>query len=248
MNLPITVSSGILIPLLGTAAGAAAVFFFNRALNQTVQKVFFGFAAGVMLASSVWSLLLPSLESGGALQGGGGLLSGFLIFLAGDALLSRAQKRKAGKNTGGMLALAVTLHKIPEGMAVGVAFAGALASPGAVLAPAMILSAGIALQNVPEGAVISMPLAGLGMRKGRAFFWGALSGAVEPLGAAAALALTRFVVPALPFFLSFAAGAMIYVAAVELIPELPGGEGERAGYAALIGGFAVMMLLDVLLG
>lgn len=251
MNDPLYALLGVLLPFFGTALGAFSVFVLKGAPNDKLKKIFFGFAAGVMLAASVWSLLIPAMEtSGGAFSAAVGLLSGTGIFLLGDVALSRAGKKKSGEQAGGkLMALAVTLHNIPEGMAVGVVFAGVLqSSPPLSLAPAFVLSLGIAIQNFPEGAIISMPLASLGTPKGRAFLLGVLSGAVEPLGALLALFLTRHISAILPYVLSFAAGAMLYVTVEELIPALSKGGESKAGCMSLAAGFTLMMILDVVLG
>ncbi|MBR3837407.1 MAG: ZIP family metal transporter [Clostridia bacterium] len=239
---------GILLPFLGTALGAAAVFLFRGGMACSLKQGFFGFAAGVMTAAAVWSLLIPALDTGGVFPAGAGLTIGYLLFLLGDVLLENKKRMgKTAKDRGRILALAVTLHNIPEGMAVGVALAAAMGGSGS-MAAALTLSLGIALQNLPEGAVISMPLASLGTKRIRAFFQGVVSGVVEPIGAVSAILLTTLILPALPFVLSFAAGAMLYVVAVELIPALSeGGEGW-AGYASFLFGFTLMMLMDVILG
>lgn len=239
---------GILLPFLGTALGAAAVFLFRGTMAHSLKQGFFGFAAGVMEAAAIWSLLLPALDDGGVFPAGAGLTIGYLLFLLGDIFLE--SKRRAGKSAkeqGRILALAVTLHNVPEGMAVGVALAAAMGGSGS-LAAAMTLSLGIALQNLPEGAVISMPLAALGRKKSLAFFHGVASGVVEPLGAIAAILLTALILPALPFVLSFAAGAMLYVVTVELIPALSDGGEGWVGYTCFLLGFTLMMLMDVILG
>lgn len=237
---------GILIPFFGTVLGAAAVFLCQSAPKEKTKKIFFGFAAGVMLAASVWSLLIPAMEMASSpFPAAAGLLTGMGLFLLCDRFLLEKNDNLDG---GKALALAVTLHNLPEGMAVGVVFAGAIEghSPAALMA-GLVLSAGIALQNFPEGAVISMPLAGVGMKRTKAFFYGAASGIVEPLGAVLSLCITHLVTPVLPFILAGAAGTMIYVVSKELIPSLRG-EGENAGHFSVGAGFCLMMILDVLLG
>lgn len=241
----------ILMPFFGTALGAAAVFFLTHRSRWKVPVL--GFSAGVMLAAMVWSLLMPAMEYT-ALSGGIVWLPATVGFLAGvggllglDAVLARKKQRK---DSTFLLTLAVTLHNLPEGMAVGVALAQPLqaaADPGS-MAAAFTLSLGIAIQNLPEGAIISAPLAASGWKKSRAFLGGVLSGAVEPLGAVATLLLTRLITGLLPYVLAFAAGTMLYVTAVELIPETQADEKASLGTVGLALGFAVMMLLDVALG
>ncbi len=253
MNTYILVTLGILIPFFGTALGAAAVFLLKKEPHAALGKALLGFAAGVMLAASVWSLLLPAIDLA-VQQGVAGWLPavtgffvgvGFLLTL--DAIAPRLHKHTSmghAERKRSLLMLAVTLHNVPEGMAVGVIFAGVLAGDGTVtLAGAFALSAGIAVQNIPEGAVVSMPRAAGG--KARAFGHGVLSGIVEPIGALAAVLVAAFVEPILPYVLSFAAGAMIYVASVELIPEA---KDAAVGRISLAVGFALMMSLDVALG
>ncbi|HIX64001.1 MAG TPA: ZIP family metal transporter [Candidatus Mediterraneibacter colneyensis] len=253
---------GILIPFAGTALGSAMVFFMKKEMNERLQKLLLGFASGVMMAASVWSLLIPAIEMAGE-KGGvpwlppavGFLLGmGFLLLL--DTLtphLHFTDEKPEGvpahlkKTT--MLVLAVTLHNIPEGMAVGVTFAGALTENTAMtLAGAFALSVGIAIQNFPEGAIISMPLRSQGLTKKRAFAYGALSGIVEPAAALLTILLTGFVVPLLPYLLAFAAGAMIYVVVEELIPEAQSGAHSNISTIGVAAGFVLMMILDVALG
>ena len=253
---------GILIPFAGTALGSAMVFFMKKEMNERLQKLLLGFASGVMMAASVWSLLIPAIEMAGE-KGGvpwlppavGFLLGmGFLLLL--DTLtphLHFTEEKPEGvpahlkKTT--MLVLAVTLHNIPEGMAVGVTFAGALTENTAMtLAGAFALSVGIAIQNFPEGAIISMPLRSQGLTKKRAFAYGALSGIVEPAAALLTILLTGFVVPLLPYLLAFAAGAMIYVVVEELIPEAQSGAHSNISTIGVAAGFVLMMILDVALG
>jgi len=253
---------GVIIPFVGTALGAGMVFFLKNEMKPLLQKTLLGFASGVMIAASVWSLLIPAIdmaeEQGSAawIPATVGFLlgMGFLLFLDSviphlhmDTDKPEGAKSKLGKNT--MLVLAVTLHNIPEGMAVGVLFAGMLAeNAGISAAGAFALSIGIAIQNFPEGAIISMPLVGNGISKRRAFSYGALSGIVEPVGAVLTILLTSLIIPVLPYILAFAAGAMIYVVVEELIPEAQAGDHSNFGTIGVAFGFALMMILDVALG
>ena len=249
---------GIIIPFLGTTLGAACVFFMKRSLGDLVQRSLAGFAAGVMVAASIWSLLIPAIEQS---EGMGklsflpafiGFWVGVLFLLLLDHLIhhlhvgsnqAEGLKIRLGRTT--MMVLAVTLHNIPEGMAVGVMYAGFLAGNAQITAAsALVLSLGIAIQNFPEGAIISMPLRAEGESKGRAFLGGVLSGVVEPIGAVLAI----LAIPALPYFLSFAAGAMLYVVVEELIPEMSQGKHSNIGTVFFAVGFSVMMTLDVALG
>ena len=244
---------GLAIPFVGTALGAAAVFLFKSNIPPRVQKILLGFASGVMLAASVWSLLLPALElSGSWLPVVVGFLVGIGFLLGLDQLTARLHLEPkpgtAGANSF-LLVLAVTLHNVPEGMAVGVVYAGYLAGTAQITAAgALALSLGIAIQNFPEGAIISMPLRAEGMKKGRAFWGGVLSGIVEPIGAVLTILAAGIVVPALPYLLSFAAGAMLYVVVEELIPEMSQGQHSNVGTVFFAVGFSVMMVLDVALG
>lgn len=255
----VNVFYGILIPFLGTSAGAACVFFMKKNLNEQVQRALTGFAAGVMVAASVWSLLIPAIEQSADMGKLSfvpavlGLWAGVLFLLLLDHVIlhlhqnsdqAEGPKSKQQKTT--MLVLAVTLHNIPEGMAVGVVYAGYLTGNTKItMMGAMALSLGIAIQNFPEGAIISMPLRSEGMGKGKAFVGGMLSGIVEPIGAILAAGL---IVPALPYLLSFAAGAMLYVVVEELIPEMSTGEHSNVGTIFFAVGFSLMMVLDVALG
>lgn len=253
---------GILIPFVGTTLGSAMVFFMRKEMNGKIQKGLLGFASGVMIAASVWSLLIPAIEMSEE-QGGipwmpaamGFLLGiGFLLLL--DTLTPHLHLNEdtpeglpsnLKKTT--MLVLAVTLHNIPEGMAVGVTFAGILAGNTMIsLAGAFALSIGIAIQNFPEGAIISMPLRSEGQSKGKAFLYGAASGVVEPIAALLTILLTSLVVPILPYLLAFAAGAMIYVVVEELVPESQTGKHTNIGTIGVAVGFVLMMVLDVALG
>ena len=253
---------GILIPFAGTALGSAMVFFMRKEMNERLQKMLLGFASGVMIAASVWSLLIPAIDM--AEQKGGipwlppavGFLLGMGFLLVLDTLtphLHFTDEEPEGvpahlkKTT--MLVLAVTLHNIPEGMAVGVTFAGVLAENTTMtLAGAFALSVGIAIQNFPEGAIISMPLKSHGLSKTRAFVYGTLSGVVEPAAAFITILLTGLVVPLLPYLLAFAAGAMIYVVVEELIPEAQTGPHSNISTVGVAVGFVLMMILDVALG
>ena len=236
---------GILLPLFGTVLGAAAVFVLKRNASSSLTPLLYGFAAGVMLAALVWSLLIPALEkSDSPFPAAAGLLSGIAFFLLCDALCQKSPKGK--RKAVDRMFFAVTLHNLPEGMAVGVALAGAVMGTGVSLESALLLSLGIALQNIPEGAILSMPLGALEKSKTKAFGIGALSGVVEPLGALGALVLTATAQALLPFILSFAAGAMLYVIGDELIPCLGQDRQKSWGLMALGAGFCVMMLMDVI--
>lgn len=254
---------GLMIPFLGTALGSAMVFFIKNKMSSGLQKLLLGFASGVMIAASVWSLLIPAISLAGEqgkvawVPATVGFLLGILFFLALNGMMSHLRIESAGvlgaraksrKRT--MLVLAVTLHNIPEGMAVGVTFAGAMIGDmGITMAGAFALALGIAIQNFPEGAIISLPLCSEDISKMRAFFYGAMSGIVEPLGAVITILFIRRVVSVLPYFLSFAAGAMLYVVVEELIPELKQGEEDDSrGTIGVAVGFALMMILDVALG
>ena len=253
---------GLLIPFAGTTLGAAMVFFMKNKMNKMLEKLLLGFASGVMIAASIWSLILPAIEMSEEqgkvawLPATIGFLFGIVFLLVLDSLIPHLHlhddkpegvKAKLKKTT--MLVLAVTLHNIPEGMAVGVTFAGALiGNAGITMAGAFALAIGIAIQNFPEGAIISMPLKSEGMSKPKAFLYGTLSGIVEPIGAIITILLTNAIVPILPYLLSFAAGAMIYVVVEELIPEFQSGEHSNIGTIGVAIGFVIMMILDVALG
>lgn len=253
---------GLLIPFLGTSLGAACVFFMKKSLGDLVQRALAGFAAGVMVAASVWSLLIPAIEQSEAMGAFAflpafiGFWIGVLFLLALDHLIphlhvgsdeAEGPKSKLGRTT--MMVLAVTLHNIPEGMAVGVMYAGLLSGNMQITAAsALALSIGIAIQNFPEGAIISMPLRAEGESKGKAFLGGVLSGIVEPIGAILTIIAAQFIVPALPYLLSFAAGAMVYVVVEELIPEMSQGRHSNIGTIFFAVGFSIMMMLDVALG
>lgn len=253
---------GLFIPFLGTSLGAACVFFMRGEMNRTVQRGLTGFASGVMVAASIWSLLIPALEESAPLGKwaflpsviGFGVGMAFLLLL--DHLIphlhmhaDKAEGPRSHLQRTTMLVLAVTLHNIPEGMAVGVVYAGFLVGHGDITAAAaMALSIGIAIQNFPEGAIISMPLKSAGMGSFKSFVGGVLSGVVEPIGGVLTILLTAMVVPMMPYLLSFAAGAMFYVVVEELIPEMSAGEHSDVGVICFAIGFMVMMALDVALG
>ena len=253
---------GIIIPFIGTVLGSAGVFFMKKGMNITLQKILSGFAAGVMVAASIWSLLLPAIEQVSSI-GGWGLIPIVLGFWMGIAFLlileqiipclcKKETKRKnsdKGNRSTTMLVLAVVLHNIPEGMAVGVAYAGWKSGDmGITLLAVISLSIGIAIQNIPEGAIVSMPLRAVGMSKWRAFSYGVLSGIVEPIGAGITIIAAGLIVPWLPCLLSFAAGAMLYVVVEELIPKMTEGKQSKLGVIFFSVGFTIMMCLDVLLG
>ncbi len=256
------VTKEILLPFVGTTVGAACVFIMRGPLHKKVQRALTGFAAGVMTAASVWSLLIPAMEQAGAmgrwafLPAVTGFWLGVLFLLLLDRTiphLHQNSEQPEGPRTrlkrAAMLALAVTLHNIPEGMAVGVVLAGRMSENSGITATGTLaLSTGIALQNLPEGAIISMPLQAEGIGKGRAFLYGVLSGAAEPLAAILTMLMAGRVLPALPYLLSFAAGAMIYVVVEELIPEASAGEHSNLGTLFFAAGFTVMLALDTALG
>ena len=253
---------GILIPFLGTTLGSACVFFMKKSLSDLVRRSLAGFAAGVMVAASIWSLLIPAIEQSESmgklsfLPAFIGFWGGVLFLLLLDRLIphlhvgsNQAEGPKSRLDRTTMMVLAVTLHNIPEGMAVGVVYAGFLSGNTQITAAsALALSLGIAIQNFPEGAIISMPLRAEGERKNRAFLGGVLSGVVEPIGAVLTLLAAQLVIPALPYLLSFAAGAMLYVVVEELIPEMSQGRHSNLGTVFFAIGFNVMMVLDVALG
>lgn len=256
------VIGGIAIPFVGTALGSACVFFMKKELSGKVQRALTGFAAGVMVAASIWSLLIPAMDQSEPMGRWAfvpafiGFWLGILFLLLLDKVVphlhmfaekAEGPRSRAKKTT--MMVLAVTLHNIPEGMAVGVVFAGFLSgSLDITVGGAMALAIGIAIQNFPEGAIISMPLHGEGKTKGKAFIGGVLSGAVEPVAAVLTVLFAGLAVPAMPYLLSFAAGAMMYVVVEELIPEMSTGEHAHAGVVMFAVGFTLMMALDVALG
>lgn len=261
-ELQIAVAAGIFIPFLGTALGAACVFFMKKELSSNIQRSLTGFAAGVMVAASIWSLLIPAIEQAETMgkfaftPAAVGFWLGILFLLFLDRIiphLHRNSEQQEGPHAGlkntTMLLLAVVIHNLPEGMAVGVVYAGLMMGNETVsVSGALALSIGIAIQNFPEGAIISMPLRARGMSKGKAFVSGVLSGVVEPIGAVLVILASGLLVPALPYFLSFAAGAMIYVVVEELIPEMSEEPHSDIGTIAFAAGFTVMMILDVALG
>lgn len=258
----LSVCYGIIIPFLGTSTGAACVFFMKKNMSEQLSRILTGFAAGVMVAASVWSLLIPAMEQSDGMgrlafvPAVTGFWGGILFLLLLDHVIPHLHqhsnsvegpKSKLQRTT--MMVLAVTLHNIPEGMAVGVVYAGYLAGNAKIsAAAALALSLGIAIQNFPEGAIISMPLRAEGMKKGKAFCGGVLSGIVEPIGAVLTILTAGVVIPALPYLLSFAAGAMLYVVVEELIPEMSQGKHSNIGTVFFAVGFSVMMMLDVALG
>ena len=252
----------LLIPFLGTTLGSAMVFFMKQEMNKRLEKLLLGFASGVMIAASVWSLLIPAIEmseeksSLSWLPAAAGFLLGMGFLLLLDSLVphlhmdsEKPEGVKSGFRKTTMLVLAVTLHNLPEGMAVGVTFAGAIMqNTGITMAGALVLAVGIAIQNFPEGAIISMPLRGAGASRKKAFFYGMMSGVVEPVGSVMTILLAAQVVPTLPYLLAFAAGAMIYVVVEELIPEAQSGEHTNIGTIGVAIGFTLMMVLDIALG
>ena len=253
---------GILIPFLGTSLGAACVFFMKHDMSERLSRILTGFAAGVMVAASIWSLLIPAMEQSEVMgkfafvPAVAGFWGGILFLLLLDHIIPHlhrysvsAEGPKSRLQRTTMMVLAVTLHNIPEGMAVGVVYAGYLAGNAKItVAAAMALSIGIAIQNFPEGAIISMPLRAEGMKVSKAFAGGVLSGVVEPIGAVVTILAAQLVIPALPYLLSFAAGAMLYVVVEELIPEMSQGRHSNLGTVFFAVGFSVMMVLDVALG
>ena len=253
---------GLLIPFIGTSLGSACVFFMRKALSQNVQKALTGFAAGVMVAASVWSLLIPAMNESSYLgrlsflPAVTGFWLGIVFLLILDHVIPHLH-RNASKAEGPrsrlarttMMVLAVTLHNIPEGMAVGVVYAGLVSGAAEITAGgALALALGIAIQNFPEGAIISMPLHAEGTGKGKSFAYGVLSGAVEPVFGLITVLASSLIVPAMPYLLSFAAGAMLYVVVEELIPDMAQGEHSHIGVLMFAFGFSLMMALDVALG
>lgn len=253
---------GIAIPFLGTVLGSSMVFFMKNKMNNKLEKLLIGFAAGVMISASIWSLMDPSIQMSGEqgkiawMPAAIGFSLGILFLLLLDSVIPHLHlkddkpegiKAKIKRET--MLVFAVTLHNIPEGMAVGVVLAGSfIGNTTMSIAGAFALAIGIAIQNFPEGAIISMPLRSEGVKKGKAFIYGALSGIVEPIAAILTIALINSIVPILPYLLAFAAGAMMYVVVEELIPESQTGEHSNIGTIGVSVGFVIMMILDVALG
>ena len=253
--------TGTMFTFLATALGAATVYFFKKDIPQNIQRAFLGFAAGVMIAASVWSLLIPAMEMAAEngqnewLPAAGGFVLGAAFLLLLDRVLphlhagsDEPEGLRSSFSRTTMLVLAVTLHNIPEGLAVGLAFGLAGESSAISLSGAIALSLGMALQNFPEGAAISLPLKKEGLSNNRSFLLGALSGVVEPIAGVTGVLIAGSIVGIMPWFLAFAAGAMIYVVVEELIPEAQLGEHSHAGTASVMSGFLVMMLLDVVLG
>lgn len=257
-----TVLTGILIPFIGTGAGAACVLFMRSQLNEMVRRALTGFASGVMVAASIWSLLIPAMNQSDDLgklafaPAAIGFWAGILFLLLLDMVIphlhmnaEKAEGPKSSLAKTTMMLLAVTLHNIPEGMAVGVVYAGLISGSAKITTGgALALAIGIAIQNFPEGAIISMPLHANGKSKFKAFLDGLLSGAVEPIGAFLTILFTSFITPAMPYLLAFAAGAMMYVVVEELIPEMSEGEHSNIGVIMFAFGFTLMMALDVALG
>ena len=253
---------GLLIPFVGTAAGAACVFFLKKELKIGIERALTGFAAGVMVAASIWSLIVPAIEQSedkgrwAFLPAFIGFWLGILFLLLLDHIIPHLHREidqvegpKSNLSRTVMLVLAVTLHNIPEGMAVGVVYAGLVNESGMITAGgALALALGIAIQNFPEGAIISMPLYAEGKSKPKSFWLGVLSGAVEPVFGGLTILIAGLVVPAMPYLLSFAAGAMLYVVVEELIPEMSAGEHSNIGVVSFAAGFSLMMALDVALG
>ena len=253
---------GLTIPFIGTSAGAACVFFMKGKLSVPLQRALTGFASGVMVAASIWSLIIPAMQQSAHMgklsyiPAAAGFWAGILFLLLLDSYIphmhmntEKAEGLKSSLAKTTMMVFAVTLHNIPEGMAVGIVYAGFLSGSAEITAGgALALSLGIAIQNFPEGAIISMPLHAEGQSRGRAFLGGVLSGAVEPLGGLLTILLAGRFVPAMPYLLSFAAGAMIYVVVEELIPEMSSGEHSNIGVVMFSAGFTLMMALDVSLG
>ena len=254
--------SAVLIPFLGTTLGAAFVFFLKGKMNRTLQRSLTGFASGVMVAASVWSLIIPAMEQSehmgklSFLPAFVGVWGGFLFLLLLDHVIPHLhlgsecpEGASCGLGKSAMMVMEVALHNLPEGMAVGVVAAGWISGNESIsYAAALALALGIALQNLPEGAIISMPLKSNGMKRGKAFGYGVLSGVIEPIGALLTILLAEYLVPVLPYLLSFSAGAMLYVVVEELIPEMSEGEHSNIGTVFFAVGFTLMMVLDVALG
>ncbi len=259
---PVCIATALLLPLLGTTLGSACAFFLKKDMGELLQKTLLGFAAGVMIAASIWSLLMPSIEMAES-QGVTAWLPAALGFLCGMGLLlvidhllphlhldnPQPEGLRCNLDKSKMLIFAVALHNLPEGMAVGVVLAGFLSGElGMSFAAVLVLAVGIAIQNIPEGAIISMPLVSCGLSRSKAFLYGFLSGVVEPVGVVLMIVFVSLMTPALPYILSFAAGAMMYVVVEELIPETQAGRHTNIGAIALALGFVLMMVLDVALG
>ena len=252
---------GIMIPFIGTSLGAGAVFLMTQGMNRTVQRILTGFAAGVMVAASIWSLLIPAMDMAADMgrlsfvPAAAGFWIGVLLLLFLDRVIphmhmdNQKEGPESKMSNSMMMVLAVALHNLPEGMAIGAVWAGLTSENSAIsVASALALSVGIAIQNLPEGAIISMPLHSEGVKKGKSFLYGVASGIVEPIGALLTIMAARYVLPILPFTLSFAAGAMLYVVVEELIPEMSEGKHSNIGTIFFAVGFSLMMILDVALG
>lgn len=259
----LSIALGLLIPFLGTVTGSSLVFFMKHDMPLRVRKTLLGFASGVMVAASVWSLLLPSLDFGPGAEGVARVVPAAVGFLSGMGFLllidyvtphlhlgtAKPEGLPAHLSRTTMLSLAVTIHNLPEGMAVGVVLAGAISGDAGISAAgALAMSVGIAIQNIPEGAIISMPMRAEGNSRWRSFMIGSLSGAVEPIGGLAVILLTAVLTPVMPYMLAFAAGAMIYVVIEELIPEASGEPHSNLSTIGFAVGFTLMMVLDVVLG
>lgn len=245
---------GVMIPFIGTSLGSGLVFFLKKTMNEKLQKMIVGLAAGVMIAASIWSLILPAVEMAenqgviAWIPATIGFIIGVVFLITTNHVAEKIENNKNGKKLN-MLLFSVTLHNIPEGMAVGVCFAGFLAgNAGIDLLEAMLLAIGIAIQNIPEGAIISMPLKIEGKSKKKSFIYGVLSGIVEPISAFITMLLLNIIVPLLPYLLTFAAGAMIYVVIEELVPEIHMGNKSKLGVIGVTIGFVIMMILDIALG
>lgn len=258
----IHIASAVLLPFLGTTLGSALVFFMKGGMRLSVQRALMGFASGVMVAASIWSLIIPAINRSehmgklSFLPAFVGVWAGILFLLALDKLIphlhlnsKHPEGSKSSLGNSAMMVIAVALHNLPEGMAVGVAAAGWLSGDGSIpFSAALALALGIAIQNMPEGAIISMPLHSGGMKRGRSFGYGVLSGLIEPIGAIITILLASLLTPILPYLLSFAAGAMLYVVVEDLIPEMSRGEHSDIGTVFFAVGFSLMMVLDVALG
>lgn len=246
--------AGIFIPFIGTSLGSSLVFFLKKGMNEKIQKIILGFASGVMIAASIWSLIIPAVEMAEQqnriawIPASVGVIAGILFLILVNKIAQKIEEKEDGKKLN-MLTFSVTLHNIPEGMAVGVCFAGFLAgTSGISLIEAIILAVGIAIQNIPEGAIISLPLNLEGKSKNKSFLSGVLSGVVEPISALITILLINAIVPILPYLLSFAAGAMIYVVIEELVPEMHDEKKSVLGIIGVAIGFVMMMALDIALG
>lgn len=246
MNNILNTILGISIPFLGTIIGAGLVFLLKNNIKDNINKLLLGLASGLMIAASIWSLIMPSIQSGGIISASSGFMTGIILMIFIDYIISYYHLEDNKQNS--MLMLAVTIHNIPEGMAVGVAFAGLFTGNSIItLAGAFSLAIGIGIQNIPEGTIISMPLKGLGYSKIKAFNYGVLSGVVEPIAGIITILLINLLGPILPFLLALAAGCMIYVVINELIPFSQSGKDKNYGTVGVMIGFTIMMILDVVL-